>query len=260
MDYRVAFGVIIPFIGTILGASSVFVMKKDTMNDGLQKALAGIAAGVMVAASIWSLIIPAINMSSNMGKLAFLPAAVGFFIGIVFLLVLDIIIPHMHVDGECEGPPGMSHRCTMLLLAVAIHNLPEGMAVGVIFAGWMAGNEAVSLMGAIVLAIGIALQNFPEGAIVSMPLRAEGMGRAKAFFYGAASGIVEPIGAIIMILAAHYIAATLPYMLGFAAGAMMYVVVEELIPQTATGEHSNLGALFFAAGFLIMMILDVALA
>lgn len=258
MNIEVTGGLLLPFLGTTLGAGCVFFMKKG-MNPTVQRILTGFAAGVMVAASIWSLIIPAIEQSSPMGKWSFLPAAIGFWLGILMLLVLDKVVPHMHMDKKCEGPHCSLRRSTMLVLAVALHNLPEGMAVGVVFAGWLAGNEMMSLSGALILSLGIAIQNFPEGAIISMPLRAEGMSRKKAFGYGVLSGIVEPIGALVTIVAAEFFTSLLPYCLSLAAGAMFYVVVEELIPEMSQGEHSNIGTLAFSVGFTVMMILDVAL-
>lgn len=259
MKLEVLQGLFLPFFGTTLGAACVFFMKKE-MNRMLQRALSGFAAGVMVAASVWSLIIPAIEQSSGMGKFSFVPAAVGFWIGILFLLILDRVIPHLHVNSDkAEGLSSSFGRSTMLVLAVTLHNVPEGMAIGVVYAGWMSGNEQITLMGALALSIGIAIQNFPEGAIISMPLVSEGTGRPKAFLYGMMSGIVEPLGALLTIWAASMVVPFLPYLLSFAAGAMMYVVVEELIPEMADGEHSNIGTILFAAGFVLMMILDVAL-
>ncbi|MGN0107801.1 MAG: ZIP family metal transporter [Hominilimicola sp.] len=252
-------GILIPFAGTALGASCVLFMRKS-MNKMLQRALTGFAAGVMTAASVWSLLIPAMEQSISMGKLSFIPAVVGFWIGILFLLLLDHIIPHLHMNSKkSEGPKSKLRKTTMLVLAVALHNLPEGMAVGVVYAGCVSGNTQITLMGALALSVGIAIQNFPEGAIISMPLRAEGMKKPKAFLYGVLSGVVEPIGAGITILAADFIVPALPYFLSFAAGAMIYVVVEELIPEMSSGKHSNIGTLMFAAGFSVMMILDVAL-
>ena len=231
-----------------------------TLRPIIQRALTGFAAGVMVAASIWSLLIPAMEQSVSMGKLSFLPAVAGFWIGVLFLLVLDRIIPHLHMgSSEAEGPSVSLKRTTMLVFAVVLHNIPEGMAVGVVYAGWLAESSGLTLMGAMALSIGIAIQNFPEGAIISMPLRAEGMGKGKAFVCGVLSGAVEPIGAWITILAAEHIVPWLPYLLSFAAGAMMYVVVEELIPEMSEGRHSNVGTLLFAVGFTLMMTLDVAL-
>ena len=249
----------LPFVGTVLGSAFVFFMKGG-MNRTVQRILTGFAAGVMVAASLWSLIIPAIEQSEHMGKLSFLPAFIGVWVGFLFLLALDHIIAHLHLNSECpEGTPCGLGKSTMLVLAVALHNLPEGMAVGVVVAGWLTGNESISAAGALALALGIALQNLPEGAIISMPLKSGGMKRGKAFGYGVLSGIIEPIGAIGTILLAEQVAPTLPYMLAFAAGAMLYVVVEELIPEMSEGEHSNVGTVFFAVGFSLMMVLDVAL-
>ena len=233
---------------------------KNELKPVIQKSLLGFAAGVMVAASVWSLLIPAMEMSDYLGQLAFLPAAVGFLVGIVFLLALDRLIPHLHLGSEeSEGPKASLKKSTMLILAVTIHNIPEGMAVGVVFAGAMMENSTVSMAGAIALAIGIAIQNFPEGAIISMPLKSQGMSKSKAFLYGWMSGVVEPISAVITILLADLVVPVLPYLLSFAAGAMIYVVVEELIPESQAGEHSNIGTIGVAIGFLIMMILDVAL-
>ena len=252
-------GIMIPFVGTSLGAACVLFMKKG-LNSLVQRVLAGFAAGVMVAASIWSLLIPAIDASEYMGKLSFVPAVIGFMLGIGFLLLLDNIVPHLHVSSdEEEGPKSALKRTTKMVFAVALHNFPEGMAVGAVYAGVLAGNTDVSMMGALILSIGIAIQNFPEGAIISMPLKAEGVGKGKSFLYGVLSGIVEPLGALVTILFADTMLVTLPYMLAFAAGAMIYVVVEELIPEASEGNHSNLGTIAFAVGFTIMMILDVAL-
>ncbi len=234
-------------------------MKKD-LKLSVQRALSGFAAGVMVAASIWSLLIPALEQAENMGKWSFVPAAVGFWLGILFLLLLDHLIPHLHRNAQQpEGPHTKLHRTTMLVLAVTLHNIPEGMAVGVVFAGYLSDNVGISLAAALALSIGIAIQNFPEGAIISMPLRSEGMGKGKSFVYGVLSGVVEPIGALLTILAADLIIPALPYFLSFAAGAMIYVVVEELIPEMSQGKHSDIGTVFFAVGFTVMMILDVAL-
>lgn len=256
---EVFYGILIPFLGTALGASCVFFMKKS-LNDGIQRMLAGFAAGVMVAASIWSLLIPAMNQSQSMGRLSFIPAAAGFWIGILFLLALDHIIPHLHQNSKnAEGPKVRLKRTTMMVLAVTLHNIPEGMAVGVVYAGYLTGSAEITAAGALALSLGIAIQNFPEGAIVSLPLVAEGMKKSKAFAEGILSGIVEVIGAALTILAARYIVPSLPYLLSFAAGAMLYVVVEELIPEMSQGEHSHSGPIFFALGFSLMMILDVAL-
>ena len=259
MNWSVFYGILIPFLGTSFGAACVFFMKKE-MGDRLQRMLTGFAAGVMVAAPIWSLLIPAMEQVSDMGKLAFVPAVAGFWCGILFLLLLDHIIPHLHRNSQrAEGPRSQLKRTTMLVLAVTLHNIPEGMAVGVVYAGYLAGNTQISAAAAMALSLGIAIQNFPEGAIISMPLRAEGTGKPKAFLGGVLSGIVEPIGAILTILAAGLIVPALPYLLSFAAGAMLYVVVEELIPEMSQGEHSDVGTIFFAVGFSVMMMLDVAL-
>ena len=258
MSLAVFLGIMIPFLGTCLGAAMVFLLKSQ-MSERIQKLLTGFAAGVMVAASFWSLLQPALESSEGMGKLSFLPAAVGFLLGIGFLLLLDEITPHMHMDNQSEGPRSKLKRTTKLILAVTLHNIPEGMAVGVVYAGWASGQVGVSQTAALALALGIAIQNFPEGAIVSMPLRAEGMPKGKTFLYGALSGFVEPIASIVTILAAGLVVPILPYMLAFAAGAMMYVVVEELIPEMSEGKHSNVGTVAFALGFVLMMVLDVAL-
>lgn len=259
MSQNIWIGILIPFAGTTLGAAMVFFMKKE-MNPRLQKALLGFASGVMIAASVWSLLIPALDMSEEQGGIAWLPAAVGFLLGIGFLLLLDTLTPHQHLtEEEPEGLPADLKKTTMLVLAVTLHNIPEGMAVGVTFAGVMAGNSLISLAGAFTLAVGIAIQNFPEGAIISMPLRGEGVSRSRAFLYGAASGIVEPIAALLTILLTSLVVPILPYLLAFAAGAMIYVVVEELIPESQAGKHSNIGTIGVAVGFVLMMILDVAL-
>ena len=252
-------GIMIPFLGTAAGAGCVFFMRGGLGRD-LQRRLTGFAAGVMTAASVWSLIIPAIEQSSAMGRWAFVPAAAGLWAGVLFLLALDHIIPHLHMYSEkAEGPPSRLSRTAMLVLAVVLHNLPEGMAVGVVYAGWLSGKPGVTLTGAMILAVGIAIQNFPEGAIISMPLRAEGVRRGKAFWMGVLSGAVEPVGAVLVLMAAGVLTPALPYLLSFAAGAMLYVVVEELIPEASEGEHSNLGALWFSVGFTVMMSLDAAL-
>lgn len=252
-------GILIPFLGTALGSSMVFLMK-NKMNKKVEKLLLGFAAGVMIAASVWSLLIPSIDMAREQGKEAWIPAAVGFIFGIVFLLVLDSVIPHMHLESEKpEGAKSKLKKTTMMVLAVTLHNIPEGMAVGVTFAGALIGNAGITMMGAFTLAMGMAIQNFPEGAIISMPLKAEGVSKPKAFLYGAVSGIVEPIGAIITLLLTNAVVPILPYLLSFAAGAMIYVVVEELIPESQEGEHSNIGTIGVAIGFTIMMILDVTL-
>ena len=253
------YGILIPFLGTSLGAACVFFLKK-TLSDRVQRSLTGFAAGVMVAASVWSLLIPSIEQSAALGAFAFVPAAVGFWAGILFLLALDHIIPHLHQNsGQAEGPKSRLQRTTMMVLAVTLHNIPEGMAVGVVYAGYLSGSAQITAAGALALSLGIAIQNFPEGAIISMPLRAEGMGKGRAFWGGVLSGVVEPIGAVLTILAARHIVPALPYLLSFAAGAMLYVVVEELIPEMSQGDHSNIGTVFFAVGFSVMMVLDVAL-
>lgn len=250
---------VIPFLGTTLGSAMVFFLKKE-MKPFVKKILVGFAAGVMIAASIWSLLIPASEMAEEQGKIAWIPTSVGFLLGIVFLLILDSIIPHLHQDQEKpEGLKSSFKKTTMLMLAVTLHNIPEGMAVGVTLAGALTENIGISIAGAMALAIGIAIQNFPEGAIISMPLRAEGVSKPKAFLYGALSGIVEPIGAIITILLTSHVLPILPYILSFAAGAMIYVVVEELIPESQEGEHSNIGTIGVAIGFVVMMILDTVL-
>ena len=252
-------GLLIPFLGTTAGAACVFFMKK-TLGDLVQRSLAGFAAGVMVAASVWSLLIPAIEQSANLGKLAFFPAFAGFWAGILFLLALDHLIPHLHVGSEqTEGPKSNLSRTVMMVLAVTLHNIPEGMAVGVMYAGFLSGQTEITAASALALSLGIAIQNFPEGAIISMPLRAEGESKGRAFAGGVLSGVVEPIGAVLTILAARLVIPALPYLLSFAAGAMLYVVVEELIPEMSQGRHSNLGTVFFAVGFSVMMVLDVAL-
>ena len=237
----------------------VFLMR-NKLNKKVEKILLGFASGVMIAASIWSLIIPSIEMAEEQGKIAWIPAAIGFLLGVVFLLVLDSLIPHMHLESnKPEGVQTKLKKTTMMVLAVTLHNIPEGMAVGVTFAGALMGNTGITMAGALALAIGIAIQNFPEGAIISMPLKSEGVSKPKAFLYGALSGIVEPISALITILLTKAIVPILPYLLSFAAGAMIYVVVEELIPESQAGEHSNIGTIGVAIGFVIMMILDVTL-
>lgn len=252
-------GVMIPFMGTALGAACVLFMK-GKLNVSVQRALTGFAAGVMVAASVWSLLIPAMEQAETMGSWAFVPAVAGVWLGVLFLLLLDRIIPHLHQSSEePEGPKSSLKKTTMLVLAVTLHNIPEGMAVGVLYAGWMAGNDTITMAGALALSIGIAIQNFPEGAIISMPLRAEGMSKQKAFLHGALSGIVEPVAALLTMWGASLIVPVLPYLLSFAAGAMLYVVVEELIPEMSVGHHSNLGTVFFTVGFTVMLALDVAL-
>ena len=251
--------IFLPLLGTVLGAACVFFLKGQ-MRLGVQRGLTGFAAGVMTAASIWSLLVPAMDQAEAMGKWAFVPAAVGFWAGILFLLLLDRLIPHLHLNSqEAEGPKSSLSRTMMLVLAVVLHNLPEGMAVGVVLAGWRTGQASVSLAAALTLSLGIAIQNFPEGAIISMPLRAEGVSKPKSFLYGVLSGAVEPAGALLTIAFASVLMPLLPYFLSFAAGAMVYVVVEELIPEMSEGEHSNIGTILYAAGFTLMMVLDVAL-
>lgn len=251
--------VLLPFVGTTVGAALVFFMK-DKMNLTLQRCLTGFAAGVMVAASVWSLIIPAMEQSEYLGKLSFLPALIGVWLGFGFLLLLDQLVPHQHLNSDCpEGGKCDLGKSTMMVLAVALHNLPEGMAVGVVVAGWLGGNESISLSAALALSLGIALQNLPEGAVISMPLKSEGMSRRRAFGYGVLSGLVEPLGAVLTILLADLLTPVLPVMLCFAAGAMLYVVVEELIPEMSEGEHSHVGTMCFAVGFAVMMVLDVVL-
>ena len=252
-------GLLIPFAGTALGSACVIFLKNN-LSDTLQRALTGFAAGVMVAASVWSLLLPAMEQSQSMGKWSFVPAVAGFWLGILFLLGLDRLIPHLHRGStEAEGVKSRLKRTTMLTLAVALHNIPEGMAVGAVYAGWLYGDSSITLAGALSLSLGIAIQNFPEGAIISLPLRAEGLSKPRAFLYGALSGIVEPIGALLTVLLAAVMVPVLPYALSFAAGAMIYVVVGELIPEMSSGKHSNVGTVLFAAGFTLMMTLDVAL-
>ena len=256
---KVLIGLLIPFLGTTLGSGMVFLMK-DKINPKVQKLLLGFASGVMIAASIWSLITPSIEMAEEQGKVSWIPASIGFLLGVVFLLILDSLIPHLHLDSKKpEGIKAKLKNTTMMILAVTLHNIPEGMAVGVVFSGILAQNTTMTLAGAITLSIGIAIQNFPEGAIISMPLKNEGISKSKAFLYGTLSGIVEPIGAVITILLTSIVTPVLPYLLSFAAGAMIYVVVEELIPESQAGEHSNIGTIGVAIGFVIMMILDIAL-
>ena len=256
---EISIGLLIPFLGTALGSAMVFFMK-NKINNSLEKLLLGFASGVMIAASIWSLIIPSIDMAKEQNVISWLPATIGFLIGIIFLLILDNIIPHLHLNSDKpEGMKAKLQKTTMMVLAVTLHNIPEGMAVGVVFAGAFAQNSRITIAGAIALAIGIAIQNFPEGAIISMPLKAEGTSKSKAFLYGVLSGIVEPIGAAITIALTSLVVPILPYILSFAAGAMIYVVVEELIPSAQAGEHSNISTIGLAIGFIIMMILDIAL-
>ena len=255
----VIMGLLIPFVGTAAGSACVFFLRKE-LKTGIQRALTGFAAGVMVAASIWSLIVPAIDQSSDKGRLAFLPAFLGFWIGILFLLLLDHIIPHLHRNiDQAEGPKSHLTRTTMLVLAVTLHNIPEGMAVGVVYAGMISGSGNITAGAALALALGIAIQNFPEGAIISMPLYAEGKNKAKSFLLGVLSGAVEPAFGALTVVLAGLIVPAMPYLLSFAAGAMLYVVVEELIPEMSEGEHSNWGTIAFSIGFVVMMVLDVAL-
>ena len=259
MKMEIWMAILLPFFGTVIGSALVFFLRGE-MNRTLQRLLTGFAAGVMVAASVWSLIIPAMEASAHLEKLAFLPALAGVWGGFGFLLLLDKLVPHLHLNSATpEGSKSSLGKSAMLVLAVALHNLPEGMAVGVVVAGWLTGNETVSAAGAIALAVGIALQNLPEGAIISMPLRSGGMGKGKAFGYGVLSGVIEPIGAVATIAMAAWIVPVLPFLLAFAAGAMLYVVVEELIPEMSEGDHSHIGPVAFAAGFTLMMVLDVAL-
>ncbi len=252
-------GLMIPFAGTVLGSACVFFMKKE-LGRNMQRVLTGFASGVMVAASIWSLIIPALELSADKGKMSFLPSVIGFWLGILFLLLLDSVIPHLHLYAEkAEGVKSKAAKTTMMLLAVTLHNIPEGMAVGVIYAGLLSGGGNITAGGALALSLGIAIQNFPEGAIISMPLHAEGKSKLRSFAGGALSGAVEPLGALLTVLASGLIVPAMPYFLSFAAGAMIYVVVEELIPEMSQGEHSNTGVVMFALGFTVMMALDVAL-
>ena len=256
---NIIIGIMIPFLGTVLGASCVYLLK-DKLNNRLEKFLLGFASGVMIAASIWSLLIPAIDLAKESMEISWLPASIGFLLGVAFLLILDYLIPHLHKDSEIqEGPKSNLKKTTMLILAVTLHNIPEGLAVGVVFAGLLAGNNIITLSGALALSIGIALQNFPEGAIISMPLKTEGLSKNKSFLYGVLSGIVEPIAAFLAIILTSLVTPILPYFLSFAAGTMIYVVVEELIPDSHTGTHSNLSIVGVALGFVLMMILDIAL-
>ena len=258
MKIQIIEGILIPFAGTSLGAAMVFLLKRQ-ISGRVQKALTGFAAGVMVAASFWSLLQPALDSSAEMGSLAFLPAAAGFLAGVGFLLGLDVLTPHMHMDSQSEGPKSGFKRTTKLIFAVTLHNIPEGMAVGIVYAGLRAGSAGITAAGALSLALGIAIQNFPEGAIVSMPLLAEGMPKKRTFLMGVLSGAVEPAATAVTMLAAGLVTPVMPYFLAFAAGAMMYVVVEELIPEMSEGKHSNIGTIAFSLGFVCMMILDVAL-
>ena len=255
---QIFYGLLIPFLGTSLGAVCVFFMRKE-LNRKLQHGLTGFAAGVMIAASVFSLIVPAMEQSESLGRFSFAPAMIGFVLGMLFLLLLDCITPHMHMNETVEGPKSKLDKTTMMVLAVAIHNIPEGMAVGVVYAGWASGKTGVTAMGALALALGIAIQNFPEGAIISMPLHSKGLSKGKSCLYGILSGVVEPLAGILTILLSGLIIPILPYLLGFAAGAMFYVVVEELIPEMSEGEHSNLATILFMVGFVLMVALDVAL-
>lgn len=259
LTLQIALGVLIPFIGTVLGSGFVFLLRKD-ISPFVQKLLLGFASGVMIAASVWSLLIPAIDMAGQNGSIAWVPASVGFLLGVGFLLVLDSLTPHLHINSDTpEGRPTHLGKSTMLVLAVTLHNIPEGMAVGIVFAGALAGNVGISMASAMVLAVGIALQNVPEGAVISMPLAGQGTGKKRAFTLGVLSGAVEPVGALATIALTSLLTPAMPYLLAFAAGAMIYVVVEELIPEAQTGEHSNIGTIGTALGFVLMMILDVAL-
>lgn len=259
LSAKVWLGILLPFVGTTLGAACVWFMRGE-LRLGVRRSLTGFAAGVMVAASIWSLLIPSIEQSEGLGIWSFLPAVAGFWLGILFLLFLDMAVPHLHQgSSEPEGAHVTLKKTTMLMLAVTLHNVPEGMAVGVVLAGWLSGDMEVTMAGAMALSIGIAIQNFPEGAIISMPLCSEGEGKGRAFLLGTLSGAVEPAASFLTICAAHFILPALPCLLSFAAGAMIYVVVEELIPEMSEGHHSNLGTVFFAAGFTLMLALDVAL-
>lgn len=261
MNLVIAKGLLIPFLGTALGSACVFFMKKQ-LDSKIQKALSGFAAGVMIAASVWSLLIPALEQAgeNGMGKLSFIPAVAGFCLGMLFLLLLDVITPHMHLDNSVEGPKSKLQKTTMMVLAVALHNIPEGMAVGVLYAGWATGSAQISEASALALAIGIAIQNFPEGAIISMPLHSNGLSKRKACWMGVLSGIVEPVAGFLTILLAQFIIPVLPYLLSFAAGAMIYVVIEELVPEMAEGDdHSNSATILFMIGFCLMMVLDIAL-
>ena len=259
MDHNTLLGVLIPFVGTTAGAACVFFLKNE-LKPIIQKTLLGFASGVMVAASVWSLLIPSMNMCEAMGRLAFLPASIGFMVGILMLLLLDRLIPHLHLGSdEPEGHMCGLKKTTMLVLAVTLHNIPEGMAVGVVFAGFLAEKSGITLAAALALSLGIAIQNFPEGAIISLPLKGEGMSSNRAFLYGTLSGVVEPVAALLTVLLYRVLAPVLPVLLALAAGAMIYVVVEELIPESAQGSHSDMGTIGFAVGFVLMMILDVAL-
>lgn len=256
---EIFYGLLIPFLGTTLGSGTVFLMK-NKINKKVEKMLLGFASGVMVAASVWSLLIPSIDIVENKSGVPWLPAVVGFLFGILFLLILDSLIPHLHLESDKpEGLRSKMQKTTMMVLAVTLHNIPEGMAVGVTLAGALTQNSGITMAGALALALGIAIQNFPEGAIISMPLKSEGVSKGKAFLYGTLSGIVEPIGALVTLALTNTVQTILPYFLSFAAGAMIYVVVEELIPESQIGKHSNIGTIGFAIGFALMMVLDVAL-
>ena len=257
---KITIGLLLPLLGTVSGASMVFFLRGD-MKPRLRKALLGFSSGVMIAAAFWSLLIPSIEMAEESGGIAWLPATAGFLLGVFFLLFLDVLIPHLHLHAEkAEGRKSSFGKSAMLILAVTLHNIPEGMTVGVVFAGMLTGNTVITAAGAFSLAIGIAIQNFPEGAVISMPLVGSGISRNRAFIYGLLSGIVEPLGAVLMIFLASAITPVFPYILSFAAGAMVYVVVEELIPQAHEGEHSNVGTIGVAVGFSIMMVLEIALS
>lgn len=252
-------GILLPFIGTTLGAAMVFFLR-DEISPRVQKVLLGFASGVMMAASVWSLLLPAIDIATEQGMTAWLPAATGFVGGMLFLLLLDTLIPHLHVNSdEAEGLQSKLGRSAKLMLAVTLHNIPEGMAVGVVLAGAMVDSAGITLAGAMALSLGIAIQNFPEGAIISMPLKGDGNGKGKSFLYGMLSGIVEPIAAVVTILLIEHLLPALPFLLAFSAGAMIYVVIEELIPESQSGKHSNIATIGVAVGFTLMMILDVAL-
>ena len=257
MILHTVYGLLLPLLGTVLGSACVFGMKQ-ALGDRLQRALTGFASGVMVAASIWSLLMPALEEAAGLGVWSFLPVALGFWIGILFLLAMDHFVPHLHQKSEqAEGPQSKLPRTTMMVLAVTLHNIPEGMAVGAVYAGLMLAGTEITAAAAISLSAGIAIQNFPEGAIISMPLKETGISRGKAFGMGVISGAVEPLAALITILFSQVITPVLPYLLSFAAGAMIYVVVEELIPESQTGSHSNIATLGVTAGFVLMMILDM---
>lgn len=259
MNDNVIIGILLPFIGTTLGSACVFLMRKN-INKNIEKLLLGFASGVMIAASIWSLLIPSIDMAKESNIIPYIPASVGFILGMLFLLLLDKLVPHIHLEStESEGIKTSLKKTTMLVLAVTLHNIPEGMAVGVVFAGMLAQNTGITLAGAFALSLGIAIQNFPEGAIISMPLKSEGMSKIKSFWYGTLSGIVEPIAAILTICLSQIVVSILPYLLSFAAGAMIYVVIEELVPEIKSEGSSSVGIFGVAIGFVLMMILDVAL-